>query len=847
MRFLLSFAWQDLRSSGRQLWVFCACLMLGVTLVTASGALYRLMSDSLLDDTRALMGGDIEVEANSPLPDETLNWMLNTGQVSLTRELNTMMGTQNDDFLLVELLSTDMHYPLYGELVLSEAGSLQSLTGFFDDHWGLLIDPVLAKRLNINIGDLVSIGKLEMQVRALVLQQPDRRLSANWRGAPALISDAGLEASGLIQPASLIDYEYNVRTQVDTQIWKSRFYEAFPDSEWEVRSFADRSQRIAERLGQIASGLLIVAFSTLFIGGLGVFNSIHTYLQSKLKTLAILKALGLRQTQLVQLYCLQIGLLAGLSGFAGVLIGGLLTAVGAQFIAQEIPLNNSLQPFLLAALVAWLFGILTSFTFALPALGRALSVNAAVLFRGDSKTPSNLSSRWQLLTLLLATLLASLIMVVVPDFRFGLGFIAVTIFCLLFFETIVRVLKKLAAAIENTPWLQARVTTRLAIANLHRPGAPLRTALLSLGTSLTLLVACTLVVTALLRLINTTVPEESPTLILYDVFPEQAAEVNKIINNFASTDLLTLSPLVRARVTRINGQKLSELQFPESDWQEMVRDEHKLSYLSGNIDSVKMVEGDWWPLEKSQSSQTDIKTQVYIVMEDREARQMNLKPGDQLRFSAAGQNIDGILTGIYSQKGIQTRFWFEAILSDGALDPLINSYVGTAYMSDDDALKAQQALARLAPNIISVRTANIVDSARELLGKASSGLAVIASISLITSLLVLASVMAAGRRQQIYDASVLHSLGTRMSVIKGAIRREYALLALITALFAMGLGTAIALLLLEYRLKLESSDLIWLGLVTSMTASTLVFSIGAKYLFSHLKVSPSILLRDNEA
>ncbi|MFT6907349.1 MAG: putative ABC transport system permease protein [Oleiphilaceae bacterium] len=859
MRFLLSFAWQDLRSSGRQLWVFCVCLMLGVTLVTASGALYRLMSDSLLNDTRALMGGDIEVEANSPLPDDTLNWMLSTGQVSLTRELNTMMGTQNDDFLLVALLSTDMYYPLYGELILSETGSLQSLTGFLDGHWGLLIDPVLAKRLYINVGDLVSIGKLEMQVRALVLQQPDRRLSANWRGAPALISDAGLEASGLVQPASLIDYEYNVRTQVDTQTWKSRFYEAFPDSEWEVRSFADRSQRIAERLEQIASGLLIVAFSTLFIGGLGVFNSIHTYLQSKLKTLAILKALGLRQTQLVQLYCLQIGLLAGLSGFAGLLIGGMLTAAGAQFIAQEIQLSSALQPFLLAALAAWFFGILTSFTFALPALGRALSVNAAVLFRGDSNTPSNLTLRWQLLTLLLATLLAGLILVVVPDFRFGFGFISVTIFCLVFFETIVRALKKLAAVIENTPWLQARVTTRLAIANLHRPGAPLRTALLSLGTSLTLLVACTLVVTALLRLINTTVPEESPALILYDVFPEQAAEVNKIINSFASTDRLTLSPLVRARVTRINGQKLSELEFPESDWQEMVRDEHKLSYLSGNIDSVKMVEGDWWPLEESQAEansskdsqlearQPKEKDQVYIAMEDREARQMNLKPGDQLRFSAAGQNIDGILTGIYSQKGIQTRFWFEAILSDGALDPLINSYVGTAYMSDDDALKAQQALARLAPNIISVRTANIVDSARELLAKASSGLAVIASISLITSLLVLASVMAAGRRQQIYDASILHSLGTRMSVIKGAIRQEYSLLAVITALFAMALGTTIALLLLEYRLKLESSDLIWLGLVTAITASTLVFSIGAKYLFSHLKVSPSILLRDNEA
>lgn len=338
MRFLLNFAWQDLRSSGRQLWVFCVCLMLGVTLVTSSGALSSLLGNSLLNDTRALMGGDVEVNANKTLPDDILNWMNSTGDLSLTRELNTMMGTQDDEFLLVELLSTDQNYPLYGKLGLSKPGSLQSLTAYLNGHWGVLIDPVLAERLNINIGDKVSIGKLEVQVRALILEQPDRRLSANWRGAPVLISDAGLEATGLIQASSLIDYEYHVRTDLDSLVWKNRFYEAFPDSEWEVRSFADRSQRVAERLGQISSGLLIVAFSTLFIGGLGVFNSIHTYLQSKLKTLATLKAVGLRQTQLIQIYCLQVGLLSGLSGFIGVLLGGILTAIGAPIIAQEIQL-----------------------------------------------------------------------------------------------------------------------------------------------------------------------------------------------------------------------------------------------------------------------------------------------------------------------------------------------------------------------------------------------------------------------------------------------------------------------------------------------------------------------------
>jgi len=117
MRFLVKLAWQDLSASGHALWVFCACLALGVTLVAATGGLYRQVSDALLTDTRELTGGDLEVDARSPLPAEVLAWMSSTGDVSLLVELDTMMGTAAG-FQLVELQSVDDNYPLYGELKL---------------------------------------------------------------------------------------------------------------------------------------------------------------------------------------------------------------------------------------------------------------------------------------------------------------------------------------------------------------------------------------------------------------------------------------------------------------------------------------------------------------------------------------------------------------------------------------------------------------------------------------------------------------------------------------------------------------------------------------------------------
>ena len=93
MQFLLDLAWRDLRASSRSIWVFCACLVLGVTLVAASGGLYRLVSAGLLADTREILGGDVQVDSEKPLPPEALAWMNSQGEVSLLTEIYTMMGT----------------------------------------------------------------------------------------------------------------------------------------------------------------------------------------------------------------------------------------------------------------------------------------------------------------------------------------------------------------------------------------------------------------------------------------------------------------------------------------------------------------------------------------------------------------------------------------------------------------------------------------------------------------------------------------------------------------------------------------------------------------------------------
>lgn len=834
MSFSFRFAWRDLRASGHTLWVFCLCLMLGVTLVAATGGLYRQVSGALLDDTRALMGGDLEVETRAPLPLGVVAWMQERGTVSLLTELRTVMGTPGGGIQLVELQSVDERYPLYGELRLEPDKNLESVTARRDGQWGLALDGMLAERLGVQVGDEVTVGPLTMAVRALVRHQPDRSLQANWRGAPALIAPKALEASGLVGPASRIEYEYRVRTDVEAAEWRRRFYAAFPEGEWEVDTFSGRSERIAERLGQVASALLIIGFSTLFIGGLGVYNSIQAYLQRKLTTIATLRALGLRNRRLATVYLLQVGMLALGASLAGALAGFGIALAGAQVAATEMQMDTAAAGIVPALFTAVAFGLLTAFTFALPAIGRALAIDPAALFRMVDGSAAATPRRWWVATAAGCALIALLVVLVLPDPMFGLGFIAVVGGLLALLDGIVRGLRRLARALDDHPALGGRFALRLAVANMQRPGSPLRATLLSLGSALTLLVACAIVVGGLVRAINETIPEQAPALVLYDIAEEQLDGVVNTLQAAPGVARIDTAPLVLGRLKAVNGESLEA--SDDDRRRREARDEHKLTYRANNIDDVTLTRGDWW----TDKDNSDV---AKVAMEDREADQLGLRVGDRLSFTIADGELDAELAGVYRQKGMQTRFWFEAIFSDGALDPFIYRYVGAAYMPDHAALEAQKGIADIAPNVITVRTEAILETARELLGRAVAGLAVIAAVSLGVSLLVLTGVMATSRARQVYDATILHALGARLRAISHSLRLEYMLLALITSLFAIVMGSAIAVPLLAWRLKLPVEAPLFLGVLVAVSVSGLCLYLGARYLLRRLRLNPAILLR----
>jgi putative ABC transport system permease protein len=829
--FLLDLAWRDLRASGRRLWIFVACLVLGVSLVAAAGGLHRQVADALRQDAKLIFGGDVEIESAQAMPDDALAWMQEGATVSRVIELRTMLRTEGGRAQLIELLSADAAYPLYGDVLLQPEGRLADSLALRDGQWGAAVDGALAQRLGLRPGDRIAIGDLELTVRALVLRQPDRSLRADWGAAPVLVADGALMATGLVQPLSRVSYHYRIRTGQPATAWRDAFVAAYPALPAEVRSFDERSDRMAEVLGQIASGLLLIGFSALFIGGLGVFNSVRAYLQGKLTSLATLRALGLRDGRLAVFVLLQIVLLAVLASAAGAAIGTALALAGAQLVADRLPMTRVLNGLWQPALAAMLFGVLTALAFSLPPLGRALSVSPAVLFRGvegqSLRTPP--TARW--LTAAVAAVMLSMLLSFLPDPRFGLAFLLATATLLAMLDLATRGLRRAAARLQHRAALP--LPLQLALAGLQEPHSPLRTALLSLGSALTLLVACTLVVATLLRAVNETVPTQAPALVFYDVQTEQIPLLHETLSGAPGLQAVKTAPLVLGRLIAVNGEGLRD--SADGARAREARDEHKLSDRSGNFDDVVIDRGAWWPDEHI--------GEPLVAMEDRESDQLGLKVGDRLRFEIMGQPVDARLAAIYSQRRMQSRLWLEGIFSDGVLDPFITRHVGAAWMPAGQTLDAQDRLAAVAPNIASARTESLLRETRALMGRASGGLALVAGVCLAASLLVLASVVAASRSRQVYDATVMHALGARHALLRRVLVWEYLILAAVTACFALFAGSVLATALLYWRLDSSPAGLYWTGLLTALGVSGLSLGLGAQYLLSQMRLNPALLLR----
>ncbi len=309
----LRLALRDLRGGLRGFAVFISCIALGVGAIAAVGSFSRSLADGLAHQGREILGGDVAFTLiqRAATPSER-TFMASRGALSAVATMRALVRGSEGRPALVELKAVDRAYPLYGAVVTEPAGSLSDLLASRDGAFGAVADPALLTRLGIAPGARLTLGEAPITITATLSAEPDKLADGIGFGPRLLISAEALQATGLLQPGSLVRWRYRLRLpagsseDAEAKAVMDAATDQFPQAGWEMRSRANAAPQLERSIERFTQYMALVGMTALLIGGIGVANSARHYLDRKRDVIATMKAIGATGTRIVTLYLIEV-------------------------------------------------------------------------------------------------------------------------------------------------------------------------------------------------------------------------------------------------------------------------------------------------------------------------------------------------------------------------------------------------------------------------------------------------------------------------------------------------------------------------------------------------------------
>ncbi len=831
----LRLASNELRYGWRHFKTLMACLILGVTVMASVNSVGAVIENTLRDEAKSLLGGDVEVRLRGlAATEEQEQFLEQYGALSFVSTLRTMLYV-DDEATLVEIKAVDAAYPLVGELVFNTDLPRESL---FEDN-GVAVDEGLLTQLDLKIGDTVRLGQSEFVIRGTIRKEPDRAVQILSFGPRVMMSHASLDASGLASSVGLTDHRYRILSSTSKYIDSSAqkklqqaLDEAFPQQSWRVSGGDDNNRMVRRFIDQLLSFITLSGLATFLIAGIGIASSARNYLSKKLETIAIVKTLGASQRQVAYGYTLTLAAVAVISGIIGVSIAAIIVLSLIPLLAPVLPvLKGQTGLPLFPMLLALWYGVLITFLFSIPALYSALRIKPSLLFRARSGTLLVQHNKvvWVLIALF-STLLILTLLNTAQDPTFMLGAILVIMVAFAVFTLCHAVVRKIAQHIRpRRPWL------KLAIRNLHRPGSTAGTVIYAIGISLMVLITLLLTEANMQKRITTLVEDKAPSLFLIDIQPYQKEALEQLLHEYTSAENIMIYPMIRGMITQINGEPVDINQIaPDIRW--AVRGDRGVSYARSLPENATIVEGEWWP--------QDYNGPPLISVDERFMEGMGLDIGSTLTLTILGEDITATVASARDIDYTTFQMNFSLMLTPGVLEDFPSTALATAYLDGGEDVLVKRIASEL-PGITIIRTGEVLDLVLDVIQTISLALRVTVCISLFAGLLVLISALNATVQQRLYDTAVLKVLGASKGDILKSCTTEWLLLAAVTAVIASGLGTFCAWLINDHFRATSFDAMPELTLLTLVGCGIVILITGYASNNRLFNFRPSSMLRND--
>jgi len=818
----LRLALREMRGGLRGFYIFLACIALGTAAIAGVNSVSAAITQAIGTQGRTLLAGDVRFElTNRFATPEELTYFESLGDVSLSTGLRSMARlADGSDQALVEARGVDGLYPLYGTLETAPQKPAAELFAKSGDAYGAVVAPLLLDRLGLAVGDEILLGTARLKVTATLVREPDA-VSEGFGFAPRLLlSEEALRATGLVQTGSLVKNAYRIRLADPTLPLagiRAAAGKTFPSAGWSIRTADAAAPSLTDNITRFSQFLTLVGLTALIVGGVGVANAVRAYLDSKRSVIATFKCLGAPASLVALVYLAQIALIAAAGILIGLVAGALMPMVAMRFLEGILPVPAEAALYPSALLLAAVFGLLTALAFAVLPLGHARAVPATALFREQGFEARGLPG-WPYLLgagLLLAAL-AGLAVLTAYDRRIALVFLGAIAFSFVVLRAVAWLITALARRSPrvNSPAL------RLAVGNIHRPGALTSSVVLSLGLGLALLVTLTLIDGNLRRELTGSLPERAPNFFFVDIQGSELDGFRSVLKASLPEGKVIEVPMLRGRVMELNGVEVAKVKVPpEGQW--VLRGDRGITYARNLPENSTLAEGTWWP--------ADYSGEPLVSFSAEEGKELGLKLGDTVTVNVLGRNITARIANFRTVEWESLSINFVMVFSPNTFAGAPHAWLATVI--DPGATAAEEAATLKAvtnayPTVTSVRVKDALDVIDELVGQLATAIRAAAAVALIASILVLAGALAAGNRARVHDAVVLKTLGATRSTLIRAFSYEYLMLGLATAVFALVAGGAAAWFVVSRIMKLPSAFLPDVAVTTVLIALVLTVGIG---------------------
>jgi len=629
-------ALRELSGGLKGFWIYLACIILGTAAIASAGSVTEVFSRGLASEARVLLGGDVmfSVRQRQFTQDER-EFIADLGTVTESVGLD-MMASAGDRRRQVNLRGVDKKYPLVGTVRLSGGEpDFQQALAQRHGRWGAVVSQSFLDAFEVNIGDPVEFGQIKAIITARLDSTPDRVGTPGSFSPEAMLSFEPVKAAGRLELGQIFATGFRVALgediDQDFEAIEKSAKDTFDDIGLRVREPADAVDGLQNLLNTLNSFLSIIGIAALVAGGVGVSQATISFLETRIASIAALKALGASSDIIRTAYVLQLGILAFIGALIGVAIGAAAPYLLISLSANGIPLPQTLGVYPAPLLKALALGLLAATIFALPAIGRARATRPAALFRQITESTKTKTPALEKFGALAAALLLALLAIFTstsPPMT-GILLLGAIVTWGLFLGLAILV-RKFAHHLAKS----AKGFWRIMLSSLGGPGSLAPTIVPALGLGLALLTLVASVQANLIRQISATAPANAPSLIFSQIPYASIEEFDAIIANktidITDLDQFQRAPFLQGRVMTLNGNPIDkEKVAPSERW--VIQGETSLTYLSQQPPEAELTAGSWWPENHTGDLQVSVETDV--------AKGLKVGLGDTIGFRIFGRDV----------------------------------------------------------------------------------------------------------------------------------------------------------------------------------------------------------------